>query len=123
LTINELLVQIGSSDLKNVPNSHNIRSFLLQKAKAFDSETRNSRSQYQSIDNLNVQTATQLALVQGELATSSEERNAALQLLRAAETSLIALMEKKRSVPSISIDYAVKVYGLNAELRQWWDAV
>ncbi len=38
LTINELLVQIGSSDLKNIPNSQAIRRELLQKAEAFYSK-------------------------------------------------------------------------------------
>lgn len=123
LTINELLVQIGSADLKNIPNSHAIRRDLLQKAETFYTETRQVSSQYQSVDDLFVQTATQLAAVQGELATTQEERTNALEKLRSAERALYKILEKKQSTSMISIDDAQMVYGLNAELRTWWNSV
>ncbi|MEZ6075827.1 MAG: hypothetical protein R3C56_09165 [Pirellulaceae bacterium] len=85
LTINELLVQIGSADLKNIPNSQAIRRDLLQKAETFYAETvRHLGLITKSMDDLYVQTTTQLAAVK-ELATTTEERIAALKKLRSAE--------------------------------------
>lgn len=123
LTINELLVQIGSADLKNIPNSQVIRRELLQKAEAFYDETRRTGSKYRSMDDLYMQTATQLAAVEGELATTPEERSAALDKLRAAEDGLNTLLRQERTSLSMPIDDALLVYGLNAELSKWWESV
>ncbi len=116
-------MQIGSADLKNIPNSQAIRRDLLQKAEAFYAETRQTSSKYQSMDDLYVQTATQLAAVQGELATTPEERSAALEKLRTAENRLNTLLRQERRSPRVSIDDALMVYGLNAELSKWWHSV
>jgi hypothetical protein len=123
LTINELLVQIGSADLKNIPNSQAIRRDLLQKAEAFYAEIRQANSQYESVEDLYIQTAVQLAVVQGEITNDPKERTEALQKLRSAEHSLVTLLREDRQPASISINDALMAYGLNAELRKWWDSV
>ncbi len=123
LTINELLVQISSADLKNIPNSQAIRRDLLQKAETFYIETREASSQYQGTDDLFVQTATQLAAVQGELATTPIEREAALQKLRTAESALSGLLKAEQKTSNISIDDTLAVYGQNADARKRWESV
>lgn len=123
LTINELLVQIGSSDLKNIPNSQSIRRDLLSKAERFYAETRLSGEKYQNIDDLHLQTTMQLAVVQGELAGSADDRAAALKKLRFVEESLSRLIEQESASPRITVADALAVYGLTEELERWWHTV
>lgn len=118
-TINELLVQIGSSELKNIPNSQSIRSRLLQKAAATLTEaTANSRFRFQSIEDLYVQTTVQLAIVRIEL-EPAENRSIILQTLKEAEAELIDILDQ-RIRTNISSDVAIMIYGLDTDSREWW---
>ncbi|TWU50958.1 Serine/threonine-protein kinase StkP [Rubripirellula tenax] len=119
-TINELFVEIGSSDLRNVPNSHTVRRELLQKANAFYTEASNRDEVYGDLDELMIQAKTQMASLLGELAKSETERDAAIRDLEASATRLRDIVTNPKSVSTSSVHETIETYAITPEAKKAW---
>ncbi len=123
VTINELLVQIGSADLKNIPNSQEIRQNLLRKAQQFFHEAKNSSTYFDASDEEALIFASlQLAGVTSELASTQQEKELAYKQLRIAERELLKFIDDPRHRQA-SPQSVIEVYCVTDSMREWWGEV